>query len=202
MRVLIIILFSFLSISAYSQSSIEKYFDATVRELKAQSQIDKKDLAVYQLLESFYNETLQSDKGELTEATADKIHRYAAGKNVKNNHLLSLFLMYQEHISQTAAQGKRANLDYQLACINLLEKEMLLLYQKVPTIVYIYKAEALESAGRKDEATALVEASLKKDPASIPLKVYKYLGTKDETIKTDLATNHPGHWMVQQFKIK
>ncbi|RYE55631.1 MAG: hypothetical protein EOP48_09790 [Sphingobacteriales bacterium] len=110
--------------------------------------------------------------------------------------------MYQDHISQTAAKGRRPNVEYQLGCIQRLESELQTLYQKVPTIVYIYKAEALQSAGRMDEAKVLVAASLQKVPNSIPLKVYRYLDSKDEAIKKDLIQNHSEHWMVQQFAIK
>jgi hypothetical protein len=110
--------------------------------------------------------------------------------------------MYQEYISQTAAQGKKPNAEYQLASINLLEAEMDSVYKRVPLIVYIYKVEALQGARRNDEAESLIDAGLKKEPASIPLKVYKYLHSKDESIRKDLVENHSAHWMVQQFGIK
>jgi hypothetical protein len=202
MRVIAFLSLFLFSASVYSQSGAEKFLDSTVAELKMQSKIDKNDLLIFSLLESFYIEALQSDQGQLSPQTAQKINTCIGDSKTKNRHLLILFLMYQEHISQTAAQGERPNAAYQIACINLLEKEMLGLYQKVPTIVYIYKAEALQSAGRSGEAKSLVEASLKKVPASIPLKVYKYLDSKDEAVKNDLVKNHSGHWMVQQFGIK
>ena len=144
----------------------------------------------------------QSDKGELTTETAQKINTYVQDEKIKNRHLLILFLMYQEHITQTAVQGKTANIEYQLACINLLEKETQSTYQQVPTIIYIYKAEALQSAGHYDEAKSLIDASLSKAPNSVPLKVYKYLDSRNENIKKDLIKNHSTHWMVQQFGIK
>ncbi|MGV3657056.1 MAG: hypothetical protein ACO1NX_03845 [Chitinophagaceae bacterium] len=195
------VLFLF-SANAYSQPGIEQFLDSTVAHLKTQGRIDKSDVQVFSLLENFYTEALQSEQGELSATTAQKINTYVGDTKTGNRHLLILFLMYQQHISETAAQGKRPNVDFQVSCINLLEKEMLAVYQKVPTIVYIYKAEALQSAGRYDEARALVAASLKKDPASIPLKVYRYLDTKEEAIKNDLVKNHSAHWMVQQFRIK
>lgn len=202
MRVISVLTFLLFTANVYSQSKVDKFLDSTITHLKTQSQIDKNDLNVFSVLESFYNEVLQSDKGELSSETAQKINSYAADSKIKNKHLLILFLMYQEHISRTAAQGKSPNAEYQLACINLLEKEMLGIYQKVPTIVYIYKAEALQSAGYNDEAKSLIDTSLKKFPGSIPLKVYKYLGSRDEEIKRDLVKTHSEHWMVQQFGIK
>jgi hypothetical protein len=202
MRAIAVLILFLFSANVYSQTRVKKFLDSTLSQLKTQSQTDKNDLNVFSLLESFYSEVLQSDKGELSPETAQKINTYARDGKIKNKHLLILFLMYQDHISQTAAQGKRPNAEYQVACINLLESEMQSIYQKVPTIVYIYKAEALHSSGRNSEAMSLVDASLKKNPTSIPLKIYKYLDSRDENIKRDLVENHSGHWMVQQFGIK
>ena len=202
MRITIFISLFFISTTIIAQSRVETFLDSTVSKLKSQSNVDKNDLEVFSLLESFYQEALQSNEGELSQKTAEKINAYARDGRIKNKHLLTLFLMYQDHISQTAAKGRHPNVEYQLGCIQRLESEVNSLYQKVPTIVYIYKAEALQSAGRTDEAKALVAASLQKVPNSIPLKVYRYLDSKDEAIKQDLTQNHSKHWMVQQFAIK
>jgi hypothetical protein len=202
MRVIVLLISFFLFTNVHSQVREQMFLDSTLTQLKKQTTIEKNDLKVFSLLQRFYNEVLQSDKGELSPQTAQMINTYAEDKKTSNKHLLILFLMYQQHISETAAQGKNPNAAFQLACMNLLEKEFLSVYQKVPTIVYIYKAEALQSAGHNGEAKSVIETSLQKDPVSIPLKVYRYLDTKDEALKKDLVTNHSGHWMVQQFGIK
>lgn len=202
MRLTIFLFLSFFSTAVIAQSSVDTFVDSTLNQLKSQSTVDKNDLTVFSLLESFYLEGLQSDEGELSQKTAEKITAYTSDNRLKNKYLLMLFLMYQDHIVQTAAKGRKPNTDYQLACIQRLETEMRSLYQKVPTIVYIYKAEALQSAGRRDEAKAWVAASLQQNPNSVPLKVYRYLDSKDEAIKKDLVERHSKHWMVQQFGIK
>lgn len=202
MRVIAVLMLLLFSAHAFAQSRVEKFLDSTLSELKIQYPTDGSDANALSFLESFYNEALQSDLGELSPATAQRINAYMADGKAKNKHLLILFLLYQEHVGQAAAQGEKPNTEYQLACISRLESEVQRVYQKVPIIVYIYKAEALESAGRREEANALVAASLQKAPTSIPLKVYHYLNTKDETIKQDLVKNHAAHWMVQQFGIK
>jgi len=202
MRFIAFLVLCLFSTNVYSQFNAERFLDSTVADLKTQSKIDKNDLQMFLLLENFYSEALQSEKGELSPQTAQKINSYLTDTKTRNRHLLILFLMYQEHISETAARGKKPNAGYQVSCINHLEKEMISVYQKVPTIVYIYKIEALQSAGHNGEANSLIEASLKQYPTSIPLKVYKYLSSKDETTKNDLVKNHPKHWMVQQFEIK
>lgn len=52
------------------------------------------------------------------------------------------------------------------------------------------------------ESAELIDSSLKTFPNSVPLKVYKYLDTKNDQIKQDLVRNHSNHWMIQQFGIK
>lgn len=86
--------------------------------------------------------------------------------------------------------------------MNILENETKDIFGKIPAIIYIYKAEALESGHRKDESQNIIIQGLKEYPDSIPLKVYSYLNTKDNTIKDDLIKNHSKHWMVQQFEIQ
>ena len=186
----------------YSQNSVQDYLDKTLIELKKESKIDSRDKRALTLLDSFYNETLQSEKGELSPITAKKLETYLTTDKIPNNHILILFLMYQEYITQTEINGKKANTEYQLASINLLENEIKSIYSKVPTIIYVYKFEALEADNKKEEATQILELGLNVSADSIPLKVYKFLNTKDDKIKTDLVNNHKNHWMVQQFGIK
>jgi hypothetical protein len=200
----VILLFSLvtLSLTAHSQASVKRFLDSTLIQLKSQNTINRADAKVWSIFDAFYNEALQSDKGELSPATAQKINSYVSEKSLPNKHLLILFLMYQQHISETAASGKRPNTEFQVACISMLENEINSVYDRVPAIVYIYKAEALESAGLKSAASALVASSLIKYPTSIPLKVYRFLDSKDDALKRDLIINHPNHWMLEQFRIK
>lgn len=187
---------------AHSQSSTEKTLDSTLHRLKSASGTDASDTRIFDLLQSFYNEALQADNGDLSQETVQHVNNYVADTKTKNRHLLMLFLMYQQHISQTTAKGEKPNSEYQVALTKLLEKEMNAIYGKVPTIVYIYKAEALQSHGKIEEAKAVIVKALKLYPDSVPLKVYRYLDTQDEQIKKDLVQNHSGHWLVKQNGIK
>jgi hypothetical protein len=202
MRAIFISALLLISANLFSQSGRQRSFDSTLMQLKAQSKIDKNDSSVFSLLENFYDEVLQSDAGELSEKTRQKLIDLDQNDDTRNKYLLTLFIIYQNHISQTAAQEKSTDMQFQLACINSLEHEMMTLYNKVPVIVYLYKVEALHTAGHFDESKKLADKSLKKFPHSIPLKVYKFLFSRDETVKRDLVDNHSGHWMVQQFGIK
>jgi hypothetical protein len=186
-----------ISVSAFTQSPVDKFLDSTFKALKATHGIDKSDMKVYELLDAFYDEALQSDAGEVTPSTRDRVHAYMDNEKALNKHLLILFLMYQEHVGDAAKHRRAPNPEFQVATIKLVEKEFESIYQKVPAIVYIYKAEALGGAGKDDEANAVVQSALKKYPNSIPLKVYSYMDTKSESMRKDLINNHSKHWMVQ-----
>ncbi|WP_415325067.1 hypothetical protein [Chryseobacterium sp. MMS23-Vi53] len=191
------LLFIGLNISAQTAATAKEVF----KKLKTEAKIDGNDKEVYNLLDEFYNKSLQADNDEMTSETIEKIQRLASDPNTKNLHILMLFLMYQQHITQTAMVGKPSNPELQIEIMRLLEDETKNVYGKIPVIVYIYKYEALDSGKQEDLARATVAQGLKEYPDSIPLKVYSYLNTKDEKIKNDLIKNHPNHWMVKQFGI-
>jgi hypothetical protein len=200
MKKLILIFFLFINLSLFAQNqrSIKDIF----QELKQQSKIDTSDKTVYNLMTQFYEKSLQAEQDEMAPEDIQQIERLISDPNTKNLHILMLFLMYQKHISQTAAIGKASDPDFQIEAMNILESETKEVFGKIPTIVYIYKAEALESGNRKEEAKNVVTQGLKEYPDSVPLKVYHYLNTNNATIKNDLIKNHPNHWMVKQFQIQ
>ena len=105
-------------------------------------------------------------------------------------------------MSQSSSADSKPDPTFQIILMNDLESEIQNTYGSVPVIIKIYKAESLSSNGQSKEAADLISKSLVEFPNSIPLKVYKYLDTKDEKIKADLIKNHSKHWMVQQFGIK
>lgn len=200
MKKLVLLLFFFVAINAFSQTAAAA--KEVFEKIKKESQIDDNDKTIYNLLDEFYDKNLQAENDEMTPETVEKIQRLATDSTTKNLHILILFLMYQQHISQTATVGKKPNPDFQIETMKLLEDETRSVYGKIPAIIYIYKYEALDSGEKKDEAKAAALQGLKEYPDSVPLKVYSYLTTKDETLKNDLIKNHPNHWMVKQFEIK
>jgi hypothetical protein len=200
MKKLVLFFLFFLGIHAFSQTAAAA--KEVFEKIKKESQIDGNDKTIYNLLDEFYDKNLQAENDEMTPETIERIQKLASDSTTKNIHILILFLMYQQHISQTAAVGKKPNPDFQIATIKLLEDETKSVYGKIPAIVYIYKYEALDSGEKKDEAKAVAIQGLKEYPDSVPLKVYSYMTTKDESIKNDLIKNHPNHWMVKQFEIK
>ncbi len=195
---LLFLLFIGLNIPAQTAAAAKEVFE----KIKKESKIDGSDRTVYNLLDEFYAKTLQAENDELNAGTLERTQKLVSDPNTKNLHILMLFLMYQQHISQTAAVGKASDAGFQMATMKLLEDELRNVYGKVPAIVYVYKYEALESGNKKEEAKAAALQGLKEYPDSVPLKMYVYLSTNDEAIKNDLLKNHANHWMVKQFGIK
>ncbi|PQA94500.1 hypothetical protein B0A69_08520 [Chryseobacterium shigense] len=200
MKKLILAFFFCISLSTFAQSGAQ--VKDLFQKIKEQAKIDKNDRAVYEVLDEFYNKNLQAENDEMTPEMVQRIEKMASDPNTKNLHILMLFLMYQQHISRTSMAGKAPDTEFQIETMNILENETREVYGKVPAIIYIYKAESLDAAGKKNEAKLVLDQGLKEYPDSVPLKVYRYLNTKDEALKNDLVKNHPNHWMVQQFGIK
>ncbi|WP_163410818.1 hypothetical protein [Flavobacterium ajazii] len=195
---LIILFFISINITAQEPEEYKKYID----QLKKETKIDSQDKAVFDLLQEFYNQVLQSDLGELNPEVSTKFEKLYQNPKASNYHLLVMFMIYQDHITQTAAAGKMSNAKFQVDLMNDLEHEFKTVYNKVPAIVYIYKTEAFNSNNQPAEALSNINTALTAYPDSVPLKVYKYLNTKNPEIKNDLVKNHSSHWMVKQFEIK
>jgi hypothetical protein len=198
-KLMLIVIFCFgLNTFAQSGNQVKDIF----LKIKQESKIDRNDKAVYDLLDEFYTKSLQAENDEMTPETVQKIEKLASNPDTKNLHILLLFLMYQQHLSRTSMVGKTPDTEFQIEAIKLLENETKDIYGKIPAIIYIYKFEALDGGGKKEDAKATVDQGLKEYPDSVPLKVYRYLNTKDEVLRNDLVKNHPNHWMVLQFGIK
>ncbi|MBX2931525.1 MAG: hypothetical protein KF781_06220 [Chitinophagaceae bacterium] len=200
MKKIFFIILVLLSINVFSQQNDD--YKNFIQQIKKDTKIDKDDNTIYNLLNDFYEQALQSDEGELKPDIPLKIQKLYEDKNTKNIHILIMLLTYQEHISETAAVGKKPDSEFQVNLMTDLENEMKAIYDKIPPIIYIYKAEALSSNGQKNNASIIVSKGLVEYPNSIPLKVYKYIETNDEKIKNDLIQNHSNHWMIKQFGIK
>lgn len=199
MKKIISILLLFLGIFSFSQ---EQAFESVSQKLKSSSKIDKNDKVVANLLDRFYQEALQSEKGELNTETPEIINKTFEDKNLKNGHVLFVFFFYQDYISQTAMAGKPTNSKYQVQVTDFLFKESKEIWGKVPAIIYIYKYEALTNDNQTDKSKEIVSEGLKEYPDSVPLKVYQYIETNNIDLKTDLVKNHSKHWMVKQYGIQ
>ncbi|MFB3388776.1 hypothetical protein [Flavobacterium sp. LAR06] len=187
----------FFSLNVFSQPN-----ESRINRLRSETIIDNQDKAVFDLLDEFYTQGLQSELGELNPNTQKKIDKLYKNKNTKNRHLLLMFIAYQDHITQTLAVGKRPNPKFQVELMTDLAYEFQNIFNKIPAIIYIYKFEALDTSGQNEEAAKIIDEGLSDYSDSVPLKIYKFLSSKDETIKTDLVNNHSNHWMVKQFEIK
>lgn len=191
-----------ITILLISFNSFAQPNESRINQLRSETKIDNQDKTVFNLLDEFYFQALQSDLGELSPATGGKIEKLYQNKKTKNRHLLIMFMAYQNHISQTAAIGKRPNTKFQVELITDLAYEFENIFNKIPALIYVYKFEALDTSGKNEESAKVIDEGLTEYPDSVPLKVYKFLISKDADIKTDLINNHSNHWMVKQFEIK
>src|ERR1043165_3772066 len=128
MRILIVLSFLVLSHCAFAQSQADKIVDSLIAPIKAKTVIDSENTRIYSLLESFYDEVLQSDNGGLSAKTMRRLKIYRDESHLRNKHLLVLFFMYQDLITDAANKGRNPNPDYQLALIKRLKSEMKSLY--------------------------------------------------------------------------
>ena len=200
MKKTVLLLFFLLSIHAFSQTAAAA--KEVFEKIKKESKTDGNDTTIYNLMDEYYEQNLQAENDEMNPETIEKFRKLASDPETKNRHLLMLFLMYQQHISQTSASGRKPNSDFQIETMKLMKEEIQNVYGKIPATIYIYQYEALEGGERKEEAKTVATQGLKDYPDSVPLKVYTYLNTKDETLKNDLIQHHFNHWMVRQFQIK
>lgn len=164
---------------------------------------NSKDLKVYNLLETFYKEALKTDDGELTQGTIDDITKLMESPDVANINILQIFLMYQGYIAEMDENKQPMDPDFQLLATDVLVKESTKIYKKVPTIITIYRGEALMSGEKTEEARTLFKNLLATQPDCVPAKIYTYLLSENETERTQIATalkkERPNHWMVKDF---
>ncbi|MCL9806835.1 hypothetical protein NAT51_14970 [Flavobacterium amniphilum] len=193
----ITLLLLFLAFNAFGQHNEERLV-----KFRNMTTIDSNDETVFNLLQELYSQILQSDSGELDPSMGKKTNKLYQSEKTKNRHLLILFMAYQSHITETAAAGKKPNTGLQLGLSADLTYEFKNIYNKIPAIVYIYRYEALDSGGQKEEAVKVIEEGLSAYPDSVPLKIYKYLNSKDQALKEDLFLHHHNHWMVKQFMMR
>ena len=104
-------------------------------------------------------------------------------------------MFYQEVITKSAEE-KKIKPELQRDLINYLEKEFLYVYNKVPTIVYVYKVETLNLFKDKTELKKYIDEGLKNYPNSIPLKYYSYKYLNEQTYKEDLMKLNKKHWLI------
>lgn len=195
---LFFILFSLICHSQKPQDVFQEILDKT----KSKSKIDPQDKAALNLINAFYDDALQSDKGELQPKTIATLKNFMGSPKSKNKHLIDLFLLYQQVIDNAVERGLKPNAELQLLLVNALEDEFETIYKLTPAIIYIYKYEALNSDKKSDEANAVVEKGLQHFPDSVPLQVYRYLNSKDAALKEGLIQDHSNHWLVVQKNIK
>ena len=85
--IFIFLFFIGLTISAQTAATAKEVF----KKLKTEAKIDGNDKEVYNLLDEFYNKSLQAENDEMNSETIEKIQRLASNPDTKNLHILMLF---------------------------------------------------------------------------------------------------------------
>jgi hypothetical protein len=182
-----------------AQSEIFDSLTVELNQYKLTHSKDSEDKRVLNLLDNLYEEILQTNKG-LSQETLNEYREINKSDSVLNKSIFFLFKKYQDYITETVAQGKPANWDFQLAMMKLLSDECYEIYDSIPAIVLIYMGEALMSAGMNEKAIEHFEMSKEFYPDSIPIKVYLVLLDEvgNKKIKKELLRKSGDHWMVKE----
>ena len=188
------ILFTLFTLATYAQTKkniIEETFD----NIKDRTKVDKSDLTCFNLTQKIYDEGLQNEISGFSKSTIDEVKEFEKNRESKNTYLFTALMFYQEVITKSAEE-KVIKPELQRDIINYLEKEFLYVYDKIPTIVYVYKVETLNLFKDKTELKKYIDEGLKNYPNSIPLKFYSYKYLNEQTYKEDLLKLNQKHWLI------
>lgn len=201
MKIRLLIALLIFSIPTLSFSQEEHDIKNMINTITKNAIRDSTDKTVYHLMDELFQGILQSDNLKVSQETIAKIDKIVKSDQAKNKHLLILFLLYQNFTEQSVRTGQ-SNRQIQLEILHTLYDEYSNLYNQIPVIIYIYLAESYKANKQHEEVVKTLNVSRKLYPDAIPLKIYQYLETKDETLKADILKNHKEHWLVKQFITK
>lgn len=190
----LVILSLFLTSIIFAQSKkniVEETFD----NIKSKTKIDKSDSTCFNLTQKMYDEVLQNEISEFKKSTIEEINEFQKSRKSKNTYLFTALMFYQEIVTKSAEQ-KMVKPELQRDIVNYLEKEFLYVYNKIPSIIYVYKVETLNLFGDKAELKKYIDEGLKNYPNSIPLKYYSYEYLNEQTYKEDLMKLNKKHWLI------
>ena len=190
----IVILSLFLTSAIFAQTKkniIEETFD----KIKSNTKIDKSDSTCFNLTQKMYDEVLQNEISEFQKSTIEEIKEFQKSRKSKNTYLFTALMFYQEIITKSAEQ-KVLKPELQRDVVNYLEKEFLYVYNRIPTIIYVYKVETLNLFEDKTELKKYLDEGLKNYPNSIPLKFYSFKFLNEQTYKEDLMKLNKKHWLI------
>lgn len=193
MKNYLIIIATLFSTVVYSQD--RNIIEKTFNEIKRNSKVDKNDSTCYNLMQKMYDEVLQSENSELKESTISAIKKYQNSRKSKNTYLFATLMFYQDVITKSANE-KVVKPELQRDLINYLENEMIEIYDKIATIIYVYKVETLSLFDDKTEMKKYIDEGLKNYPNSIPLKYYSYKYLNEQTYKKELLKINKKHWLI------
>jgi hypothetical protein len=203
MKKLLLLAFGVIPFFCYPQGSLSQSAAQQYAVINENAFIDNSDMTVYNLLNAFYKESLNSDAGEVSQKTIDQVKKIMADNNFPNRNLLEILLFYQDQLRLMAERNEKPNTSFQILTTDVLATQSEKIYGKVPVLIQIYKGETFMVAYMDDKAQAIFKEILVSYPDCIPARVYNCMLTTDEAEKQRLSAalkkERPNHWMVKQF---
>jgi hypothetical protein len=132
------------------------------------------------------------------------LNKYRMTSTLSNRNIIYLFDSYRRITFDASKQKQKPPSDLCLKIIDLLTKECMTAFGKVPPIVVIYKGEALLNASLYSQAREHFRTWLTYYPESIPLQVYNCKMEENKSEKDRkkklLKATHPHHWMMKELE--
>lgn len=171
--------------------------------VKQSAIIDPRDSTVLNWFEEGYEQMLQADVGHLNDDLAKLYSQFRLDTTIANRHLFYLYDSYQTIVSTAENHKMSIPTELCLSIVDSLAEESNRIYGIIPAIVWIYKGEALLSAGLTEQARNHFRKGLELFPQSIPIQVYNFRLEKNERVRTKqyktLKKKYPKHWMVRDI---
>lgn len=190
-----IVILSLLLTSTIFAQTKKNIIEETFDNIKSKTKIDTSDSTCFNLIQKMYYEVLQNEISEFQKSTIEEINEFQRSRKSKNTYLFTALMFYQEIITKSAEQ-KVVKPELQRDVINYLEKEFLYVYNKIPTIIYVYKVETLNLLEDKTELKKYIDEGLTNYPNSTPLKYYSFKFLNEQTYKEDLMKLNKKHWLI------
>jgi hypothetical protein len=197
----------FFIITTYTLSSQTDDMISAVKkdysDVKSKSIIDSSDKRILVLLDNLFLESLQSDDNTFSESTLASLQNFNEDESLPNWHLFYLYMFYQSFVADASRNPSLANPELQLWLIETLTDEVESVFGVIPTVVVIYKGEALLATGQKSKAIKYFDRFSIVYPDAIPIKVYRFHLESDfkkkEKMFIELKTNHSNQRMVKDL---
>jgi hypothetical protein len=163
-----------------------------------------KDSTAFRLLNKIYETTMQSDQNDYADsAVSNLLNKYRTNISLPDRNIIYLFDSYRRITLDASKQKQKPPAEICLSIADELSNECMKAFGKIPTIVAVYKGEAMLNSSLYSVAHQHFKTWLTYYPNSVALQVYDYKMEENKAEKERkrnlLKANHPNHWMVKEL---